>query len=866
MRTLPQGGLGEPEHPVKADPIVFGSVPVGPAPGAVPGETATAVLERDGPASAVPHLRGRGTVRFLWQADAQGRFASVSASLADTVGEGSAAIVGRTWSELAGDVVADDAGLSGCFARKETWSGRTVRWRVAGAPVGVAVDLAGMPISGPDGTCAGFRGFGLIRTAALTWWISPEASPAGAHEPRAADLNRQAPSTLPERQDKADTDEPETVAGGDPPGPRKFDGIAEPISPERRAEMGASPIPSMPEPTLSPGDTLKGRVEEPDDGDGDAGLDEVVPVSPHAAVEPEAWPRPTLLDQPDPGASPPSREEAPRAAPPAPHLSEAERSAFREIARSLGARLADAVPVSGAEPLGPGEAAKAVPPVPAKAPARSRPPPPTVPDARAVLDRLPLGALVHRGEEPLFANRLLLDLVGYESVEAVRAAGGVARLFGDLAGPEARSAPVALITREGRSVRAEVRLTSVDWGGKPASLLLVRTAPEDDPGRRLQVLERDLRVQEARARELVSILDTATDGVIVLDDAGRILSLNRSAEALFGYEEDEVAGDPLAVLLAPESHALATDYLRDLRADGVASLMNDGRNVVGRARQGGSIPLFMTLGRVGDGPEPKFCAVLRDVTALEGARRELAAAKHAAEEANARKSDVLAKVSHETRTPLSAIIGFAEVMLEERFGAVGNERYRDYLRDIHDSGRRVVSLMDDLLDLARIEAGRMELSFASVGLNALVGAAVGLLQPQAARERVVVRTSFAPKLPAVLADERSLRQIVSNLVGNAIKFTEAGGQVIVSTAATDRGEVAIRVRDTGIGMNAEEMEAALEPFRPLAVAPRGGGAGLGLPLTKALVEANRGTLHIASARDEGTLAEVLFPPTRVLAG
>jgi PAS domain S-box-containing protein len=427
-------------------------------------------------------------------------------------------------------------------------------------------------------------------------------------------------------------------------------------------------------------------------------------------------------------------------------------------------------------------------------------------------------------------------------------------------------APLALSTRGGGSVPVEIRPVAVEWDGLLATLLLVREAPRSDEAQRLPTLEQDLAASQAKARELAAVLDTATDGVVVIDDGGRILSLNRSAEALFGYDGNEVAGDPLVVLLAPESHAAALDYLQGLRTNVVRSVLNDGREVMGRVRQGGSIPLFLTLGRLADGPEQKFCAVLRDVTAVKKAEAELDAAKRTAEAARARKTDLLAKVSHEIRTPLNAIIGFAEVMLEGRFGPVGNERYTDYVKDIHESGRRVVSLVDDLLDLARIEAGRMELTFTSVSLNEVVGAAITLMQPQAARERIVVRTSFAARLPGIVADERSVRQIATNLVSNAIKFTEAGGQVIVSTAVTDRGEVAFRVRDTGAGMTAEEIEAALEPFRPLATARPGGGPGLGLPLAKALAEANRAALHISSARAEGTLAEVLFPPTRVLAG
>ena len=492
--------------------------------------------------------------------------------------------------------------------------------------------------------------------------------------------------------------------------------------------------------------------------------------------------------------------------------------------------------------------------------------PPPASEARRLLERLPTGVLVHRGDEPVFANRQLLDLLGFASLREL-AETGVSSLFRGrgLGERQADDTPVVLAGRDGESVPAEVRLTTVEWEGAPAGLMLVRRVPVAEPVQRLRALELDLHAAEARVRELAAILDTATDGVVVLDDVGRILSLNRSAEALFGYDQREVAGERIIVLLAPESHAAALAYLEGLRGDGVASLLNDGREVVGRVRQGGGIPLFMTVGRIEDGPERKYCAVLRDVTAFKKAEADLVAARRTAERANAQKSDFLAKMSHEIRTPLNAIIGFAEVMLEERFGPIGNERYKDYLRDMHASGGHVISLVNDLLDLAKIEAGRMELSFGSVRLNALVEKSVQLMQPQAARDRIVVRTSFAKTLPPIVADERSIRQVVLNLVSNAIKFTDAGGQVIVSTAVTDRGEVAVRVRDTGIGMSEDEIAAALEPFRQLSTSRRGGGTGLGLPLTKALVEANRAALHITSARDEGTLVEVLFPPTRVLA-
>jgi signal transduction histidine kinase len=235
------------------------------------------------------------------------------------------------------------------------------------------------------------------------------------------------------------------------------------------------------------------------------------------------------------------------------------------------------------------------------------------------------------------------------------------------------------------------------------------------------------------------------------------------------------------------------------------------------------------------------------------------AARDAALAASAAKTDFLAQVSHEIRTPLHAILGFAEVMMEERFGPIGNERYRDYLKDIHTSGKHVSSLADDLLDLTKIEAGKLELDFAPVDANSLIRECVSLMHPQASRERIIMRVSLYDRLPLVMVDERSLKQIMLNLISNAVKYNEPGGQVIVSTALDASGQAVIRVRDTGVGMSENEVGLALEPFGQGGRAGRKGGAGLGLPLTKALVEANKAELSIKSRPEQGTLIEIAFP-------
>ena len=255
------------------------------------------------------------------------------------------------------------------------------------------------------------------------------------------------------------------------------------------------------------------------------------------------------------------------------------------------------------------------------------------------------------------------------------------------------------------------------------------------------------------------------------------------------------------------------------------------------------------------------------VESFKKAEADMLAVTREAQKVAASKAEFVAKVSHEIRTPLNAITGFAEVIMAERFGPIGNERYAEYLKDIHGAGMHLVSLLNDLLDLSKVETGQLDLSFANISLNDLTQQCVGIMQPQASRARIIIRTSLMPGLPQVVADERSLRQIVLNLLSNSIRFTGPGGQVIVSTAFADSGEAVLRVRDTGVGMSEKDVEAALEPFRQTATAGSwgSGGTGLGLPLTKALAEANRAHFSIKSAPNAGTLIEVAFPPTRVVA-
>jgi signal transduction histidine kinase len=250
-------------------------------------------------------------------------------------------------------------------------------------------------------------------------------------------------------------------------------------------------------------------------------------------------------------------------------------------------------------------------------------------------------------------------------------------------------------------------------------------------------------------------------------------------------------------------------------------------------------------------------ARLRDFEGqLETARRELAAAQQRLESANAGKADLLARMAQETRAPLEAVIAFSGGMLEERLGPLGSESYKTYLKDIRASALRVFELIEDLSELAKIEAGRVALSPGAVSLNELIESCVREVQPRAMGERVLIRTSLAAELPPALFDASAVKQVAANLLANAVAATTAGGHVIVSTWSTGEGEVAFRLRDGGPAMSEAEIAAALEPFR----LPGGPSqAGFGLSRAKAVVEANGGRLAVSTGSGVGTLIEIVFP-------
>lgn len=243
---------------------------------------------------------------------------------------------------------------------------------------------------------------------------------------------------------------------------------------------------------------------------------------------------------------------------------------------------------------------------------------------------------------------------------------------------------------------------------------------------------------------------------------------------------------------------------------------------------------------------------------------DLRVTKDAAERANRAKSAFLATVSHELRTPLNAIIGFSEVITTETFGPIGVPRYQEYLVDIHNSGVHLLSIINDILDMSKIEAGEMKVEEAPFDLSKVAEASVRLIAARADKGRIELRCNVPDDLPELLGDARIVKQILINLLSNSVKFTPEGGAVTLA-ASVDATGFRVTVADTGIGIPADKFDVIFEPFGQVdsRLARSYEGTGLGLSLVKSMVELHGGSIEIESEVDFGTTVAVLFPPERV---
>ncbi len=775
-----------------------------PASAAAPEPAKPAALER----KSSPALR-RHPLRFVWQMDTAGRFSLDSEEFAGIVGAAPEFVSGRPWSEINAELGLDPAGrVAQAVASRETWSNITISWPVDGNDERLEVELAGLPAFDRSRDFLGYRGFGVCRDI--------------AHMERLV-IMRQL-STLTPAPEKA------TV-------------------PPQRSREPVSPDPTAPLEAISSPEALP-----------------PAPIAPNVVRFPGAGAFADLraADSDFPG------------------LSAGEHSAFHELARQLTVRLqtGDSAPeelcspmpenLSGAAPTGRLSAAAQI---PARAAAWmfDDAKPVFAADDHPLLNRLPVGILVYRYEEILFANRAFLAWTGYPDLLALRMAGGLDALFldagvGALADSGEGGKRLAIATRDGDKVPFEGRLFAIHWDGESAfAVLLFKTAAHEQ----IRAAEAALGRAEARAHELGLLLDRVADTILVVDRAGAIVSSHGGGTAFFGRSGRALAGAAFESLFARDARNAAAGHLaRVVREGGTVSA-----ELTAVAGNGELRPMMVTIARIGPGlrpldAEPSDCerlsVVLRDISVSKRAERADAVTSVPAKAAAQDTARALARLCHDARSPINSILGFCDVMLAERFGPVGTDRYREYIRDISASGAQVMSLLADTAELAEIAAGTAHLSPVRISLNEVVNACVAGQQGAANEARVVVRTALSPGLQPVLADAEAVRSMIGNLLGHALRTTRPGGQVIVSTGRSAAGDVVLRIRDSGEGLNDKAIEAALQasaqpPSDPWDASTwDAGGQTSGLALTRALAEANQAQFTITSKPHQGSLFEVTF--------
>jgi PAS domain S-box-containing protein len=367
-------------------------------------------------------------------------------------------------------------------------------------------------------------------------------------------------------------------------------------------------------------------------------------------------------------------------------------------------------------------------------------------------------------------------------------------------------------------------------------------------------------------------VESSFDGIIVTDPQGHITIFNQAAEEILGYEAKELMGGPSDKLFdfsGDGDDTFTINSLLDLEASPPA--LREGR---GLRKDGTTFVLEISIRRAvlqiskhplerRDTPRSHHFLTIKDVTQrrlMEDTQRR---ATEEAIAANRAKSEFMAAISHELRTPLNAIIGFSEMIKDELLGPIENEDYKHYSSDIYSSGNHLLAIINDILDIAKIEAGKMVLDETLLDPALIAEATISLVSGRPEAEGLDISVMREITLPALNADARALKQILLNLLSNAVKFTEQGSVTINIGTAKD-GWLFIAVADTGIGIPKEEIDKLAQPFYQVdsSLAREFEGTGLGLALSRSLVELHDGELSIDSTVGHGTTVTCRFPPPR----
>lgn len=366
-----------------------------------------------------------------------------------------------------------------------------------------------------------------------------------------------------------------------------------------------------------------------------------------------------------------------------------------------------------------------------------------------------------------------------------------------------------------------------------------------------------LKMEESESHNR-AIVDTAIDGIITINSHGTILDFNHSAERLFGWKAGEVLGRNVNMLMPEPDRSRHDSYLSNYLRSNDPKIIGVGRDVTGLRKDGSLMPMRLAVGKVRQPGDPLFVGFVTDMSRYNALTQSLRQSAEKAEQAAQAKSAFLANMSHEIRTPLNAIIGFSDLMLNDQLNAQQNK----HLAIINQSARSLLALLNDILDTTKLERGSVELEQVDFSLIELCEQVMASLRLAADAKNLEFRLNYASNLhPFYKGDPLRIQQVLNNLIGNAIKFTQSGAVRVEVNPEPGRNAVSIRVTDTGIGMTPDQLRHVFTPFTQadVSISRRFGGTGLGVSIARQLVDLMGGTLEVQSTLGVGSVFEVRIP-------
>ncbi len=382
---------------------------------------------------------------------------------------------------------------------------------------------------------------------------------------------------------------------------------------------------------------------------------------------------------------------------------------------------------------------------------------------------------------------------------------------------------------------------------------------------RIEERTNDLFEQKERLRMMLS---SAADGIITIDDKGIIETFNDAAARMFGYAQDEAVGQPIGLLMPEPNASRHQTYIERYLSTRQAKVIGTGREVEALRKDGTIIPVHIAISALHISERTIFTAIMRDMSEEKRAAGELMAAKELAEaarrqaeRANRAKSEFLASMSHELRTPLNGILGYAQ-LLQIPNDAKLSPRQNEFVGNIVSAGRHLVELINEILDLAKIESGGLTLKIEPVNLRNIIDESLSIIEHLADRNQIAITDQLGElaDLPDLRADYVRLKQVLANLLSNAVKYNHPQGSIRLSGGNEDANIFRIEVSDTGIGIPKERLDELFQPFNRLGRETGAiDGSGIGLTITKKLVEAMDGRIEVESHDGEGTTFRVFLP-------